>query len=58
MHDTMRHRLATLSLLLLTSLTLAGCEVIADIFQAGFWVGVIVVLIVLFFIWLLVRWLG
>jgi hypothetical protein len=33
--------------LLLISLTLAGCQAIADIFQAGVWVGVVLVLVVL-----------
>jgi uncharacterized membrane protein YcjF (UPF0283 family) len=33
--------------LLLASVTAASCEVIGDIFQAGFWVGTIVVVIVL-----------
>jgi hypothetical protein len=32
---------------LLLSVTAASCEVIGDIFQAGFWVGTIVVLVVL-----------
>ena len=31
--------------LLLVSITAAGCEVVGDIFQAGFWVGTIVVVI-------------
>lgn len=36
-----------LVLLVLLSLASAGCEVIGDIFQAGFWVGTIVVIIIL-----------
>jgi hypothetical protein len=36
----------TLPLLLLLSLTMGGCQAIADIFQAGFWVGVVVVVAV------------
>jgi hypothetical protein len=33
--------------LLLASVTAASCEVIGDIFQAGFWVGTIVVVVIL-----------
>jgi len=40
-------RVFLLVLLLLSTLTLGGCELIGDIFQAGMWVGVIVVLLVL-----------
>jgi len=35
-----------LILLLLSALMLSGCEVIGDIFQAGVWVGVILVVLV------------
>jgi uncharacterized membrane protein YkvI len=34
------------TLLLTVSLLVAGCQAIADIFQAGFWVGVVIVLII------------
>lgn len=34
-------------LLLLSTMTLAGCEVIGNIFQAGMWVGMILVVLVL-----------
>ncbi len=34
-------------LLLLSTTTLAGCEVIGNIFQAGMWVGVILVVLIL-----------
>lgn len=34
-------------LLLLLSVTASSCELIGDIFQAGFWVGTIVVVVVL-----------
>ncbi|HEV8344173.1 MAG TPA: hypothetical protein VGR30_17605 [Candidatus Binatia bacterium] len=33
--------------LLLSALTLAGCEIIGDIFKAGVWVGVILVIAVI-----------
>ncbi|HSJ23560.1 MAG TPA: hypothetical protein VK929_02675 [Longimicrobiales bacterium] len=36
-----------LSLLFLASTSMAGCEAIAGIFRAGFWVGAIGVIIVL-----------
>ncbi|WP_198001422.1 hypothetical protein [Nibribacter ruber] len=43
-----------LSLLLVMTLTLSGCELVGDIFQAGMWTAVIViVLIVLLIGWLL-----
>jgi hypothetical protein len=45
-------------LLLLLSFTLSGCEVIAGIFEAGFWVGVIAVVVVLGLIGLLVSRMG
>ena len=47
--------LAFLVLLLLVTITAAGCEVIGDIFQAGFWVGTIVVVILLVGIVMLVA---
>jgi uncharacterized membrane protein YkvI len=34
------------TVLLSASLLVAGCEAIADIFRAGFWVGAIIVLII------------
>ena len=33
-------------LLLLCTLMMSGCELIGDIFQAGMWVGVILVLLI------------
>jgi hypothetical protein len=36
-----------LTLLLLSTLMLGGCEVIGGIFKAGVWVGVIVVVLIL-----------
>jgi uncharacterized membrane protein YkvI len=36
-----------LALLLLSALSVAGCEVIGDIFQAGVWAGAILVVLVL-----------
>ena len=40
-------RFLQLLLALAASLALAGCELIGDIFQAGVWVGVILVVAVL-----------
>jgi hypothetical protein len=43
-----RERPLSVSVLLLVStLTLAGCDLIVDIFQAGVWVGVILVVLVI-----------
>jgi hypothetical protein len=36
-----------LILILLATLALGGCEVIGDIFQAGVWVGVVLVVLIL-----------
>lgn len=36
-----------LVLLMLSTLTLAGCEAVGDIFQAGMWVGAIMVVFVI-----------
>jgi len=47
-------RVLLLMLMLLSTVTLAGCELVGDIFQAGMAVGVIGVLIVV----ALVIWLG
>jgi hypothetical protein len=45
-----------LLLLLLSTMALAGCEVIGDIFQAGVWVGVVLVLLVIgIIVWLVTR---
>jgi hypothetical protein len=51
-------RIATLVALLLASVTLSGCEAIATIFEAGIWVGVILVLIVVGIIFFIARALG
>lgn len=51
-------RSATLLTLFLAMITLTGCEAIATIFEAGFWVGIIVVVIVIAVVAGLVRMLG
>ena len=40
-------RYALIVLLVLSSLTLAGCELVGDIFKAGVWVGVLMVVAVI-----------
>jgi uncharacterized membrane protein YkvI len=40
-------RVLMLVLLVIASMTLAGCEAIGDIFKAGVWVGVLFVVIVI-----------
>ena len=40
-------RIWLLLLLLVSAVTAASCEVIGDIFKAGFWVGTIVVVILI-----------
>jgi uncharacterized membrane protein YkvI len=42
----MNPRAWSLPLLLLATIPLAGCELIGDIFQAGVWVGVIFVVLI------------
>jgi hypothetical protein len=40
-------RYLMLTLLVLASMTFSGCELIGDIFKAGVWVGVLMVVMVL-----------
>jgi hypothetical protein len=48
-------RVISLLFLLLVTLTLGGCDAIVSIFEAGFWVGVVVVLVILGLIGLVVS---
>ncbi|WP_207495058.1 hypothetical protein [Aridibaculum aurantiacum] len=42
------------SILVLASVFLSGCEVVGDIFKAGMWIGVIIVVIIIAVVlWLL-----
>ena len=42
--------------MILLSITLAGCQIVGDIFKAGVWVGVILVLAVIGIVmWLIAR---
>jgi uncharacterized membrane protein YkvI len=38
-------RALILILMLLTTLMMAGCDLVGDIFQAGVWVGIVLVLL-------------
>jgi hypothetical protein len=43
-------------LLLFSTATLVGCEVVGDIFQAGVWVGIILVIgIIGFIVWMVSK---
>ncbi len=42
-------------LLLLSSVSFAGCEFIGDVFKAGIWVGIIIVIAVIAVIAFIVR---
>lgn len=48
-------RLPALAFTLALALSTAGCELIVDIFQVGFWMGVIIVLLVVGLIWWIAR---
>jgi hypothetical protein len=51
-------RTVTLLALFLATLSMSGCEAIATIFEAGMWVGIIIVVIVLALIFGVIRMLG
>ena len=40
------NKMIALTLLVISTLTLAGCELVGDIFETGVWVGVILVILV------------
>jgi hypothetical protein len=42
-----RARVISISLLLILATQVAGCEIVAGIFKAGVWVGVILVVLVI-----------
>ncbi len=51
---TMRNNVTLIMLFLTGSFLLSGCEALGNIFQAGMWVGVIVVvLIIALVLWLI-----
>ena len=52
----MKHSWYLFVLLLLSPVALTGCEVIGDIFKAGVWVGVLLVMLVIgIIVWLVTR---
>ena len=52
----MKHSSYLFVLLLLSAVALPGCEVIGDIFMAGVWTGVLLVVLVIgFIVWLLTK---
>ncbi|HLT06326.1 MAG TPA: hypothetical protein VK014_02310 [Cyclobacteriaceae bacterium] len=51
--------LAQLLLFVLLATTLTGCELVGDIFEAGIWVGVIgVVLLIVLIFWIFRKLMG
>ena len=48
-------RYATIVLLVLMSVTFAGCQIVGDIFKAGVWVGVLAVVVVIALVGFLVA---
>ena len=40
------NKIITFTLLVISTMMLAGCELVGDIFQAGVWMGVILVILV------------
>jgi hypothetical protein len=52
----MQNRIIKLSLFAMLLSLVTGCELVGDIFQAGMWVGVIIVVAVIgLIVWLLSR---
>ena len=48
-------RIPQLLLFVLTAAMLTGCELVGDIFEAGIWAGVIIVVLVIVLIFWLIR---
>jgi hypothetical protein len=54
-----KHRCALCALLLIAPLALTGCTIVEDIFKAGVWVGVLLVVgVIVLLVWLLSKLLG
>jgi hypothetical protein len=52
----MKYSFSLFALLLVSTLSLTGCEVIGDIFKAGVWVGVLLVIAVIaIIVWLVSK---
>jgi hypothetical protein len=55
----MKNFLSQIFVFLLMAFTLTGCSVIGDIFEAGIWVGIIVVvLVIVFVIWIIKQFIS
>jgi hypothetical protein len=55
---TAMHRFASLLALFLIAISSTGCEAIATIFEAGVWVGVIIVVVIIAVIFGVMRMIG
>jgi uncharacterized membrane protein YcjF (UPF0283 family) len=53
--NNMRKLSSFLSILLIFSITFSGCDFIGDIFKAGIWVGIIIVIAVIAVIAFIVK---
>jgi hypothetical protein len=52
----MKHSWYLFVLLLLSPVVLTGCEVIGDIFKAGVWTGILLVIVIIgIIVWLFTR---
>jgi hypothetical protein len=51
----LRIKLHQILLLVTMAFTLTGCEALADIFRAGFWVGLVIAVVVIGIILLVIR---
>jgi hypothetical protein len=52
----MRDSWSLFAVLLFSNLALGGCQIVGDIFKAGVWVGVLLVIgVIALVVWLLVR---
>jgi hypothetical protein len=54
-NNTFRTYFKITFIFLITGLTFSGCELIGDIFKAGIWVGIIIVIIIAAVIMWIVR---
>lgn len=48
-------RIPHLLVILLVSVSLAGCEAVWDVFRAGLWVGIVLLGLIVFAIWAIIR---
>ncbi|RDV10398.1 hypothetical protein DXT99_26305 [Pontibacter diazotrophicus] len=60
MYKTMKNiRVYFMTLLILLTFTLSSCEVVGDIFKAGMWTAlIIIVIVVLIIVWIFRRFTG